>query len=108
VDDIRERIMQTMKVYKRILRPWNPTKAGIERQLKRKELEFAHKDNRNPKITSHKYLEKYVFSDLHEVFFCDLPCLLQEWLLRLKENHPTNRIRQLEWNSSGDRIVTTS
>jgi hypothetical protein len=39
-----------------------------------------------------------MFSDLHEVFFCDFPHLLQEWLLRLKENHPTNRIRQLEWN----------
>jgi hypothetical protein len=24
--------------------------------------------------------------------------LLQEWLLRLKENHPTNWIRQLEWH----------
>ena len=25
--------------------------------------------------------------------------MLQEWILSLKENHPTNRIRQLEWNS---------
>jgi hypothetical protein len=24
--------------------------------------------------------------------------LLQEWILRLKHNYPTNRIRQLEWN----------
>jgi hypothetical protein len=24
--------------------------------------------------------------------------VLQEWILRLKENHPTNRIKQLEWN----------
>jgi hypothetical protein len=56
------------------------------------------KDNRNPKITPHKYLDKYVFSDLHEVFFCDFPHVLQEWILRLKENHMTNQIRQLEWN----------
>jgi hypothetical protein len=39
-----------------------------------------------------------VFSELHEAFFCDFLHLLQEWLLRLKDNHPTNRIRQLEWN----------
>jgi hypothetical protein len=81
-----------------MFRPWNPTKVEIERWLKTKELEFAQKDNINPKLTPHKYLDKYVFSDLHEVFFCDFPHLLQEWLLRLKYNHPTNRIRQLEWN----------
>jgi hypothetical protein len=81
-----------------MLRPWNPTKEEIESWLKTKELEFAQKDNRNLKLTPRKYLDKYVFSDLHEVFFCDFPHVLQEWILRLKYNHPTNRIRQLEWN----------
>jgi hypothetical protein len=32
------------------------------------------------------------------VFFFDSPHLLQEWLLRLKDNPTTNRFRQLEWN----------
>jgi hypothetical protein len=81
-----------------MFRPWNPMKEEIESWLKTKELEFAQKDNRNPKITLRKYLDKYVFSDLHEVFFCDFPHVLQEWILRLKDNHATNRIRQLEWN----------
>jgi hypothetical protein len=70
--------MQRMKVYKGMFRPWNPMKAKIKVWLKTKELEFAQKDNRNPKLTPHKYLDKYVFSDLHEVFFCDFPHLLQE------------------------------
>jgi hypothetical protein len=78
--------------------PWRPTKEEIERWLKTKELEFVQQDNRNPGVTPHKYLEKYVFTDLHEVFFCDFPHLLQEWILRLKYNHATNQIRQLEWN----------
>jgi DNA-directed RNA polymerase len=56
----------------------------IERWLKTKELEFVYKDNKKPKITPCKYLDKYVFSDLHEVFFCDFSHVLQEWLLRLK------------------------
>jgi hypothetical protein len=43
-------------------------------------------------------MDKYVFNDLHEVFLYDFPHVLQEWILRLKHNHPTNRIRQLEWN----------
>jgi nucleoid-associated protein YejK len=66
--------------------------------LKTKELDFSQKDNKKPKLTLRKYLDKYMFSDLHEVFFCDFPYLLQDWLLRLKENHPKNKIRQLEWN----------
>jgi hypothetical protein len=58
----------------------------------------VQKDNKNPKLTPQKYLDKYVFSELHEVFFCDFPHVLQEWLLMLKENHSMNQIRQLEWN----------
>jgi hypothetical protein len=81
-----------------MFRPWNPMKVEIERWLKIKELEFAWKDNIKPKLTPHKYLDKYMFSNLHEVFFFDFLHLLQEWLLRLKDNHPTNRIRQMEWN----------
>jgi hypothetical protein len=73
-------------------------KEEIEIWLKTKEIEFAQKDNRNLKLTPCKYLDKYVFSDLHEVFFYDFPHVLQEWILRLKNNHPTNWIRQLEWN----------
>jgi hypothetical protein len=81
-----------------MLRLWNPTKAEIESWIRKKELEFAHKDNQNPRITPHKYLEKYVFIDLHEVFFCDFPHLMQEWRLRVKDNHEMNQIQQLEWN----------
>jgi hypothetical protein len=75
-----------------MLRSWNPTKVEIESRLKTKELEFAQKDNKNLKLTPHKYLDKYVFNDLHEVFFCDFLHVLQEWILRLKYNHPTNQI----------------
>jgi hypothetical protein len=73
-------------------------KADIESWLKKKEIEFAEKDNINLKLMSCKYLEKYVFTDLHEVFSCDLPHILQEWIKILKDNHPTNWIRHLEWN----------
>jgi hypothetical protein len=76
---------------------WNPTKEKIEGWLRTKELEFAQKDNRNPRITPCKYLDKYVFTDLHEVFFCDFSHLLQEWMLRLKDNHATNWIRKIDW-----------
>jgi hypothetical protein len=76
-----------------MLRLWNPTKEEIKTWLRAKELEFAQKDNRNPRITPRKYLDKYVFTNLHEVFFCDFP----EWILRLKDNHVMNWIQQLDW-----------
>jgi hypothetical protein len=81
-----------------MLRPWNPMKEDIEAWLKTKEMDFTQKDNRNLKLTLYKYLDKYVFTDLHEVFFCDLPHILQEWIKRLKDKHRKNLIRQLEWN----------
>jgi hypothetical protein len=55
-------------------------KAEIESWFKTKELEFVQKDNRNTKLTPCKYLDKYVLSDLHEVFFCDFLHVLQEWI----------------------------
>ena len=67
-------------------------KAEIEGWLRTKELEFAQKDNRNPSPMPEKYMDKYVFTDLHEVFFYDFPHLLQEWILRLKDNHVMNQI----------------
>jgi hypothetical protein len=91
-----------------MFRPWNPMKVEIERWLKTKELEFVQKDNKNPKLTPCKYLDKYVFSDLHEVFFCDFPHLLQEWLLRLKEQPPYKSNQTTRVESCGDRAVTTS
>jgi hypothetical protein len=38
-----------------------------------------------------------VFIDLHESYFCYFLELLHEWILKLKDTHPTNRIRPLEW-----------
>jgi hypothetical protein len=40
-----------------------------------------------------------VFTDLHEAYLCYFLELLQEWILRLKDTHPTNRIRLVEWTT---------
>jgi len=70
--------------------PWNPTKVKIKRWLKMKELEFAQKENRNPKITSRKYIDKYVFSDLKDVFFYDFPHLLEEIKAKIQPPEKSN------------------
>jgi hypothetical protein len=59
-----------------MLRPWNQTKEEIVRWLEKKELEFAQKDNRNLNLTPCKYMDKYVLSNLHELFFFYFPHVL--------------------------------
>jgi hypothetical protein len=38
-----------------------------------KQLEFAQKDNKGTKYTLCQYLQRYVFIDLHEAYFCFFP-----------------------------------
>jgi hypothetical protein len=89
-------VEKAMNYYKGMLRPCNPMKEEIKRWIRKKEMEFAQRDSKIPRVTPRKYIEKYVFTDFHEVFFCDFPHLLQEWILRLKDNHRTNQI-QIDW-----------
>jgi hypothetical protein len=56
-------------------------------------------DNKSSRYTPQQYLHRYVFTDLHEAFFYYFPELLQEWLLRLKDTHPMNQIRPVEWST---------
>jgi hypothetical protein len=72
-----------------MLRPWNPMRKEIEGLLRTTELEFAQKYNRNPKITLHKYLDKYVFTDLHEVFFLSFSASTTRVDLKVK-GYPRN------------------
>jgi hypothetical protein len=76
VDGICGRKAQIIQVYKGMFRPWNPIKVENEIWLRINELEFVQKDNKNPKLTPCKYLDKYMFSDLHEAFLCDFSHLL--------------------------------
>jgi hypothetical protein len=82
-----------------MFRPWNPMKQEIEIWLETKQLEFTQKDNKGSRYTPHQYLQRYVFTDLHEAYFCFFPELLQEWILRLKDTHPTNQIRPVVWTA---------
>jgi hypothetical protein len=60
-----------------------------------KSTRVREKDNKGSMYTPCQYLQRYVFTDLHEAYFCFFPKLLQEWLLRLKDTHPTNQIRKV-------------
>jgi hypothetical protein len=72
-------------------------KEDIERWLVVQELQFSHKDNTSPRFKPRQYLERYIFSEIHESFFSEFPTLFQEWIAWLKYSHLKNRVRLVEW-----------
>jgi hypothetical protein len=45
----------------------------------------------NPQMSDKKWMQRYVYTDLHEIFFGEFPIILTEWLERLVEK--TGRFR---------------
>ena len=77
---------------------WNPWKEEIENWVEPKEKEFVEQENRNPRLSTEDWLQRYLFSDIHEVFFATFPTELHAWLSRLAENKTFNRSdRPTEW-----------
>jgi len=55
--------------------------------LNTKEIEVVVDPNKNPRISAEKWLQRYVFIDLHEILFVDFPNILVEWIQRLLEQN---------------------
>jgi hypothetical protein len=64
---------------------WRPTKEEIREWWNTKEIEFAVDQNHNPRINAEEWLQRYVFTDLHEIFFVDFSNVLVEWIQRFIE-----------------------
>jgi len=65
---------------------WNPMKKEIEKWLNRKVHEFLTQEKRNPHLSMQKWLDKYLYMKIHEIFFCTFPIELYEWLVKLANN----------------------
>ena len=50
----------------------HPTKEELNQWVEPKERKFAKKENKSPGLSTKDWLQKYIFIDLHEIFFCDL------------------------------------
>ena len=62
---------------------WRPSKEDIGHWLEAKGHEFSINQNNNLQINLDKWLQRYVFIELHEIFFVDFFNVLDEWLQRL-------------------------
>ena len=77
---------------------WNPSKEEIENWVESKEKKFMEQENRNPRLSTEDQLQRYIFSDIHKIFFATFPNDLHAWLSRLAENKTfSHSDRPTEW-----------
>ena len=77
---------------------WNPSREEIQLWVESKEKQFTERENRNPWLSVEDWLQRYLFTDLHESFFAMFASQLYAWLSRLVENETfSQRVRPTEW-----------
>ena len=62
---------------------WHPELSEIKAWFETKTKEFAEQENINPNHDNEAWLQKYIYIDVHEVFFATFPSELHLWLTRL-------------------------
>ena len=65
---------------------WHPKLTEIEAWFETKVKEFAKIENRNPNHDSEAWLQKYIYTDVHEVFFATFLLELHLWVERLADS----------------------
>ena len=77
---------------------WHTSKKDVEVWIESKKKEFIEKENINPNLSAEDWLQRYIFSDLHKVFFTTFPTELHAWLSRLAENkNSSHSEKPMEW-----------
>ena len=64
---------------------WRLEKLELEDWFERRIQEFSVKENHSMKLTVEKWKNKYIFTEVYEIFFVNFANELQEWLARLVE-----------------------
>jgi len=65
---------------------WNPTKKEIEKWLDQKIHELAAQENRNLCLSKEEWLNRYLYIEIHKIFFCTFPIELYEWLAKITDS----------------------
>ena len=65
--------------------PWRPERVEIEDWFERQIHKFTVKENHSTKLIAEKWKNKYIFTEVYEIFFVTFVHELQEWLARLVE-----------------------
>ena len=65
---------------------WNPKLSEIESWFETKVKEFTEAEKRNPNHDSEVWLPKYIYTDVHEVFFASFSSELHSCVERLADS----------------------
>lgn len=52
---------------------WHSELSEIDAWFEAKTKEFVEKKNRNPNRNTEAWLQKYIYTDIHEIFFATFP-----------------------------------
>jgi hypothetical protein len=61
---------------------WFPSKTEIHKWIEEQEKEFDEAQNKNPNLSTEDLLGRYIFTDIHDIFFGGIHKDLYEWLAR--------------------------
>ena len=82
---------------------WHPTKEEIEDWMDAKTLVFAQEESAGTRFSAKRWLDEYIYSDIHEIFFVEFPILLHEWLVGLASRRTNYQTREItKWS---DQLV---
>jgi hypothetical protein len=62
---------------------WFPSKTKIHKWIEDEEKDFDEDQNKNPNISMEEWLGRYIFIDIHEIFFGGIHKEIYKWLARL-------------------------
>jgi hypothetical protein len=80
---------------------WFPSKIEIHKWIEDQEKDFVEAQNKNPNLSIEDWLERYIFTDIHEIFFGGIHQELYEWLARLEDTQFEIRSRPpIVWMST--------
>ena len=63
---------------------------------------------RKTRLSTENWIDEYIYSDIHEIFFAEFPILLYEWLSRLVTKQTNFQRRDtVKWSDHLVREVTS-
>ena len=61
---------------------WRPSVKEIGDWIEETYQKFAEQENKDPRPSSDDFLQRYIFSDIYEIFFGSIHIELYQWLSR--------------------------
>ena len=77
---------------------WVPSKEEVNAWVELKERTFAAEENQNPNISTEEWLQRYLFTDLHEIFFCEFPIIFYKWIAIIAQKNKCFKDTPTIWN----------